>query len=437
MWSQAFTYTANSTLSLFKDDGTVFVSTGDIGQMWLRDSSVQLEPYIPLAAKSEAGSPLRKVLEAAMSRQVRFIISDPYASAFYPTSGPGQDAGPNKESCPPSARCQECHCDSCAPECGDYTYQKDYELDALLFPLMLHHRYWKETGTVSHLNVEFEEALRATLRLLRTEQMHFSKSDYFYKPLSGRFNEGIGLVWSFAMPSDDQVMAGYNIPQNIMVVVALRRAAEMAKGPMKDDDLAAELEEMAGIVEEAIRKYGVVTDANGSKIYAFQVDGWGNATTMDDANMPNLLWLPYLGYEDPAGLYNATRRFILSGENRNFFSGEAGTDVLSGENHTALEGLGSQHHSHGLRLLHGPECHGKCLWHLGLIMQGMTASSEEERRHCMEEILSSNCKTNRLHEGFNLENPCAYNRDGFGWANALFSDWVLRDWTGPNALSVH
>ncbi|CAK0870682.1 unnamed protein product [Prorocentrum cordatum] len=227
------------------------------------------------------------------------------------------------------------------------------------------------------------------------------------------------------MPSDDQVMAGYNIPHNIMVVVALRRAAEMVKGPMKDADLASELEEMASIVEEAVRKHSVVEDAGGNKIYAFQVDGWGNATPMDDASMPNLLWLPYLGYADPAGLYEPTRRFVLSGESRNFFS--------SGANHTGLEGLGSQHESHGLRLLRGPECHGKCLWHLGLIMQRMTADSEEERRHCMEQILTSNCGTNKLHEGFSLENSYRYNRDGFRWANALFSDWVLRDWVGPDA----
>merc|ERR1719442_345662 len=105
---------------------------------------------------------------------------------------------------------------------------------------------------------------------------------------------------------------------------------------MRNAVLAAELEEMAGSVDEAVRRYGVVP-AGGGRIYAFQVDGWGNSTTMDDANMPNLLWLPYLGYDDPEGLYEATRRFVLSGENQNFFSGENAS------------GLGSQHRSLGLR----------------------------------------------------------------------------------------
>jgi meiotically up-regulated gene 157 (Mug157) protein len=276
--------------------------------------------------------------------------------------------------------------------------------------------------------------LRAILSLLRTEQWHFSKSKYFYKPLQGRFNEGIGLVWSFALPSDDQVLAGYNVPQNIMLVVALRRAAEMAKGPMRDAVLAAELEKMAGSVDEAVRRYGIVPAGSGDDmIYAFQVDGWGNSTTMDDANMPNLLWLPYLGYDDPAGLYEATRRFVLSGKNRNFFSTRPSL-VDSGKKHASVSGLGSRHTSHGLRLGgKGRECHGHCVWHLGLIMQGMTATDEEERRTCMEEILSTSCKTDKLHEGFSPEDPCSYNRDGFGWANALFSDWVLREWAGLDA----
>ncbi|CAK0806915.1 unnamed protein product [Prorocentrum cordatum] len=422
MWFQAFTYTAHSALSLFQSDGTVFVSTGDIKQMWLRDSSFRREP-------------LRRVLEGAMLRQVRFILSDPYASAFYSTHGSGLDAGPNKRSCPPSARCEECFCKTCAPECGDYTYQKDYELDSLLFPLMLHHRYWAETGSDAHLDAEFADALRVILSLLRTEQWHFSESKYSCKPLQGRFKEGIGLVWSFALPSDDQVLAGYNIPQNIMLVVALRKAAEMAKGPMRDVVLAAELEKRADDVDQAVRRYGVVPASGGDNIYAFQVDGWGNSTTMDDANMPNLLWLPYLGYEDPAGLYEATRRFVLSGENRNFFSGTSFT--LDGERHKGLSGLGSRRASHGLRLgARGRECHDHCIWHLGVIMQGMTATSEEERRTCMEEILSTSCRTNKLHEGFSPTDTCAYNRDGFGWANALFSDWVLRDWLGPDASRV-
>ena len=56
--------------------------------------------------------------------------------------------------------------------------------------------------------------------------------------------------------------------------------------------------------------------ARAEKIYAFEVDGFGNASIMDDPNVPSLLAAPYLGYcaiDDE--VYQTTRRTILSPEN--------------------------------------------------------------------------------------------------------------------------
>jgi meiotically up-regulated gene 157 (Mug157) protein len=186
------------------------------------------------------------------------------------------------------------------------------------------------------------------------------------------------------------------------------------------------MEGLASSVEGAVQRHGVVSGPDGARIYAFEVDGAGHSTKMDDANMPNLLWLPYLGYNDSEGIYDATRRFALSGRNRNFFSGKSHGKKFSG--------LGSHHSSRGLRRSkHAKECNGKCVWHLGLIMQGMTAASEPERLWSMQQILSTSCGRDMLHEGFNPDDPCDYTRDRFGWANALFSEWVMRDWVTPDS----
>uniref|UniRef100_A0A6U9GCT6 Alpha,alpha-trehalase n=1 Tax=Zooxanthella nutricula TaxID=1333877 RepID=A0A6U9GCT6_9DINO len=431
LWKNTFQFTAMRTWRLFPDNTSVFVSTGDIPQMWLRDSSAQLMPYVQLLTATPPSlqtDALRQVLEAAMRRQVRFILSDPYASAFYFEHGEANEQGPTKQGCPRSDICKTCTCAKCAPACGPYTYQKDFELDSLLYPILLHHKYWKATGTTSHLNADFTKALDAILELMKIEQRHNTQSKYWYKggTPGPPFKDDIGLVWSYALPSDDAA-SGYNIPENLMAVEALRLAAEMARGPMKEGRLGYYLEQLARTIERAIDKFGVVDDSrssNSTEVFAFQVDGFGNHTLEDDANMPNLLWLPYLGHRGSllrkyGEIYRNTRKLVLSAKNKNFF-----TSSVAGKR---IKGLGSQHHSMGLRAM-GSECMGDCVWHLGLVMQGMTAEIPEEKADCMRQILSTDAGKLFLHEGFNPDCPEDYNRDDFGWANALFSEWVMREW---------
>jgi len=444
LFRNTYSYSPKMCFKLFQEDGTVFVNTGDIGQMWLRDSAVQLSLYLDLAAKSQPGSAIRQVMESAMARQRRFILDDPYGSAFYETHGEGDDAGPNKNECPPSPGCPSCHCDNCAPACGAYTYQKDWELDSLLFPILLHYTYWKQTGSTSHFDPELTSVLKTVLQTLRTEQHHNSKSKYFYKPVDGKITDGLGLVWSFALPSDDQAGASYNVPENIMASVVLEKASEMAAGPLKEPKLAEDLKALSTEIDTAVKKYGIVKDKNGNKMYAFSVNGKDEpknapigilihdprdpegvshlpqAVSMDDANLPNLLWLPYLNVShsyshDP--VYQNTRKFVLSKNDQNFF----------GDSSTKFQGLGSQHHSLGLRT-GGRQCFGDCIWHLGLAMQGITADSQDEKTRVMNMMLKSDDGQDLMHEGFDARNPGDYNRDGFAFANSVFAQWVLKDW---------
>mmetsp|Transcript_51887 Transcript_51887/g.112813 ORF Transcript_51887/g.112813 Transcript_51887/m.112813 type:complete len:646 (+) Transcript_51887:212-2149(+) len=409
-----------------KSDGTIYTSTGDIPQMWLRDSSAQMMPYVHSAANPE-GEAVRKILEAAMKRQILFILDDPYGSAFFDSHGESEQQGPNKNECPKSENCPTCGCTRCKPACGLYTYQKDFELDSPFYVLLLHYRYWKATGRTEHFDENFAKALTSIYNLLRIEQYHKTKSDYFYKDLSGDFEEGIGLIWSFAIPSDDQAV-GYNIPQNLMGVVVLRQASEIATTVLKNNKLAQDLKDLALEVENAIAEYGIVEDASGAKVYAYSVNGFkgekAHNVLMDDANMPNLLWIPYLGYTGHDDIYTQTRRDILSEESdQNYFVGPAPK---------WFKGLGSRHTTTGLRPLHpGAECWGECIWPLGLIMEGMTATDPKDKVRIMKAILSSTAGQTVLHEGFLPSDPTHYNRDLFGWANALFSEWVFRQWAHP------
>jgi len=50
---------------------------------------------------------------------------------------------------------------------------------------------------------------------------------------------------------------------------------------------------LAGQIDGGIQKYGL---GDGGAAYAYEADGYGNTYFMDDANVPSLLSLPYLGY---------------------------------------------------------------------------------------------------------------------------------------------
>src|SRR4051794_39016122 len=56
-----------------KGRGEVFVATGDIPAMWLRDSTAQVRPYLAVAADPEVGD----VLVGLSRRQIRYVLLDP------------------------------------------------------------------------------------------------------------------------------------------------------------------------------------------------------------------------------------------------------------------------------------------------------------------------------------------------------------------------
>lgn len=89
--------------------------------------------------------------------------------------------------------------------------------------------------------------------------------------------------------------------------------------------------------------------ADGGPLYAYEVDGFGKFRLYDDANLPSLLSLPYLGFTnitDP--LYKNTRSLILSKKNPYYFE------------QSVFKGEGSSH---------TPQNY---IWPLALIVQALT-----------------------------------------------------------------
>jgi meiotically up-regulated gene 157 (Mug157) protein len=194
------------------------------------------------------------------------------------------------------------------------------------------------------------------------------------------------------------------IPSEMMAVVALGDLAEIEDSFYHDDKQVQRAKHLRDDVHEGIQKFGIVHDPKYGEVYAYEVDGLGNYKLMDDANIPSLLSAPYLGYiksTDP--IYRNTRRLILSSENPNFNSGAVG------------EGIGSEHTPKGT------------IWPLALLMQGLTATTQQERVTMLDELLASDPGDHVLHESFNPDDPKKFTRKNFGWPNALFSEFILVD----------
>lgn len=395
MFENCFTNTLLTTIQQ-KDDGTTFVITGDIPAMWLRDSAAQVRPYLILAREDEQ---IASMIEGLVKRQIQYIRLDPYANAFNEQqSGNG-------------------HQDDLT-EMNDWIWERKYEIDSLAYPIQLSYLLWKNSGRTSQFDESYREAARTILKLWRTEQHHETQSPYTFQRLNAPLTDTLvregkgsetaytGMTWSGFRPSDDCCEYGYLVPSNMFAIVALRYLIEIAETVYEDEELAAQARQLAEEIQQGIDKHAIVEHPEFGRIYAYETDGFGNHNLMDDANVPSLLALPYLGYVDENDeVYLNTRRFILSSSNPYFYEG------------TAASGIGSPHTPEGY------------IWHIALSMQGLTSQEREEKLRLLELIRDTDADTGLTHEGFSANDPHQYTRPWFSWSNMLFSE-LLMDYCG-------
>jgi meiotically up-regulated gene 157 (Mug157) protein len=375
------------------DDGTTFVVTGDIPAMWLRDSVAQVMPYVPLARHDPD---VRRLVRGLIRRLARCIQIDPYANAF--NREPGRPGNPGD-----------------APQPDPWVWERKFELDSLCYPLKLSHAYWRATHDSGAFDAAAHRMLRSIVRLMRIEQDHERSSSYTFEraepwaPFDTLSCAGkgtpigrTGMVWSGFRPSDDACTFGYLIPANMFATVALTYAAELAKDAFHDEALAREARTLGAEIDKGIQTYGMIEHPSYGRIYAYEVDGLGNALLMDDANAPSLLSIPYLGYRPPTdAIYQNTRRFVLGPENPYYYTGQV------------AQGIGSCHTPQGY------------VWPLALAMQGLTTQDPAEHADVLRMLIASTAGTNLMHESFHPDQPQSFTRPWFGWANSLFAEFVL------------
>jgi len=220
---------------------------------------------------------------------------------------------------------------------------------------------------------------------------------------TGRPAKPNGLICSMFRPSDDATMYPYLIPSNIFAVLSLRQLANIYGNVLNDNTFAIICGNFADEVNTAIRKYAVSQHQDFGSIYAYEVDGFGNQVFMDDANVPSLMSLAYLGAHSPNDkLYKNTRAYLLSDSNPYYLKGKAAEGQASP--HTGKEKI----------------------WPMGIILRAMTSSDTQEIAKCLKMLKNTHAGTGFMHEAFHKDNPDDFNRSWFAWANTLFGELIIK-----------
>jgi hypothetical protein len=395
LFENCFPNTLDTTVRTGTLDGKpdTFVITGDINAMWLRDSTAQVWPYLPLAREDKK---LRTMLAGVINRQAKCILIDPYANAF--NFGPGKSPWLSDRT-------------AMKPE----LHERKWEIDSLCSPVRLAHGYWKATGDAGCFDQDWRRAAALIVKTFREQQRMHNQGPYTFQRMTevpsdslpgggyGNPTRPCGLIHSGFRPSDDACIFPFLIPSNLFAITALGQLQEIFSTELADKSFAQECQDLAGEVQQAVARYGVAEHGKYGKIFAYEADGFGNQLFIDDANVPSLLSLSYAGScsaSDP--VYRNTRAFVLSPDNPYYFKGAAG------------EGLG------------GPHSGSDMIWPLGIIIQAISSESETEIAKCLATLKATHAGTGFMHESFHKDDASKFTRKWFAWANTMFGELILK-----------
>ena len=396
IFENCYPNTLDTTVDYEVIDGKpdTFIITGDIDAMWLRDSTAQVWPYLPLVTKDEK---IKNLIKGLINRQAKCVIRDSYANSFYKDLTKVSDH--NKDIPTPIAG----------------VHEQKWEIDSLCYVIRLSYNYYKLTKDDSIFDENWIKSTKLIYDTFLTEQRKDGKSPYTFirngtamvdAPLfsgTGRPFKPNGLICSMFRPSDDATMYPFLIPSNIFASISMKQLSEIYKEQKIDELFSEKCLEMSIEIDNSVKKHAIKEHLDFGKIYSYEIDGFGNNLYMDDANVPSLMSLAYLDskFKDDK-IYLNTRKFLLSNNNPYFLKGKA------------AEGQASPHTGKDK------------IWPMGIILRAMTSNDDDEIKKCLKMLVNTHANTGFMHEAFDKDNPNNYFRSWFAWANTLFGELIIK-----------
>jgi meiotically up-regulated gene 157 (Mug157) protein len=379
-----------------------FVITGDINAMWLRDSANQMQSYLPVLKADDSRDSIASLYRGVINLQARYLLTSPFCNSFQ---------APAESGIPPATNGAAAGDSVTPPYSAESVFECKYELDSLAAFLEVSANYYNGTGDADFFGrFQWVSAVRAVLGVARammtptygadggvlqspylfTRQTTRATETFANDGLGSPVANGTGLIRSGFRPSDDSTIFQLFIPANMMFARYLEPAAEIVGklGGKAPAGLAEEMAALAKGLRRAIDTYGVVPLAptpgtsEQQTVYAYEVDGFGSAVIMDDANIPSLLAAPFFGYLDKSdATYQRTRRRILD------------ADTVNGNPYFMRGPV--------INSVGGPHVGPGAAWPMADIVRIFTSDDDAEITKALRDIVSSTDGYGLIHESVN------------------------------------
>lgn len=432
------------------DEELTYVITGDIDAMWLRDSASQIYSYLPLLEPSNAPDSLASLWRGLINSHARYINISPYCHSFQP---------PPESGIPPTYNAAYSQNHPSPAYDPVSVFDCKFELDSLASFLQISSAYYKATGDLEFFGkYSWPSAVKSAIVAAGAMRVGTYDKDGRVLPSAWTFtgwtsrgsetltNDGLGnpvrengMVRTAFRPSDDATIFQLLVPANMMWAKYLEEASVIMQQLAHEEasNLTAQMRGQAAGIRAGIELDAIVRHRDFGQIFAYEVDGFGGANLMDDANVPSLLAMPLWNYSvsafpaaksnrakdgggnrttdvsssyDYDAVYRNTRSFVLSDANPYFAKGPV------------ISAVGGPHL--------GP---GKA-WPMAAIVAGLTAyepasgledpTAEVEKQLRM--VLDSTTGMGVVHETVSSWDDQVWTRPWFGWANGLFGELILQ-----------
>ncbi|KAK7056062.1 Six-hairpin glycosidase-like protein [Favolaschia claudopus] len=412
LFENTFPNTLDTTVKYFnQDQNLAFIITGHLtmhSAQWLRDTANQFAHYTALLSVDPS---LATLVKAVINNEARYVSQYPYCGSFQP---------------PPESGLAPSHNDWAdgvtvnPPVNNTIVFECKYEIDSLCGFLKLSRSYYGATKDTSFFNDNWYNAIGQIFRVINEQSQptfdeNFNLISYYnwtggngaLSPMVTNRGNGepkayTGMVGTHHRPSDDISVFAYLTPANAMLAVELSNLADIltksgqAKSG-KGKDFAAQAKTWSKRVHDSVWKNTVVDN-----IFAYETNGFSGRYVMDDANVPSLLSLPYLGFLDkhhPA--YVATKKLLLSKGNPYFAKGKT------------FSGAG------------GPHVDAWHPWPMSQISAIYGTDDDKEILQRLYTIANNTAGLGLIHESQSIYSATDYTRGWFAWANSYFAEMLL------------